>query len=73
LPESIPASLVIDTLKDAFREARASLRAEVEHQQSTPYLGWVLSVADTHQKTVITGLESRAPSARRPSAIATSL
>ena len=28
MPESIPAALIIDTLKDTFREARAALAAE---------------------------------------------
>ena len=29
MPESIPATLIIDTLKDTFREARAALAVEV--------------------------------------------
>jgi sulfopyruvate decarboxylase TPP-binding subunit len=57
MPESIPASLVIDTLKDTFRAARAALAAEVEEAPRTPHLGWVLSVPDTHQKTVLAALE----------------
>jgi sulfopyruvate decarboxylase TPP-binding subunit len=59
MPESIPASLIIDTLKDTFREARAALAAEgytPRHQ----HLGWILSVPDTHQKTVLTALDKEA-------------
>src|SRR6267142_2270472 len=44
MPESIPAPLIIDTLKDTFREARGSSTREP--------LGWILSVPDTHQKTL---------------------
>src|SRR2546426_7859696 len=39
----IPAPLIIDTLKDTFREARGGNTREP--------LGWILSVPDTHQKT----------------------
>jgi sulfopyruvate decarboxylase TPP-binding subunit len=51
MPESIPASLVVDTLKDTFREARGGGGARREP------LGWVLSVPDTHQRTVLTALD----------------
>ncbi len=58
MPESIPASLVIDTLKDTFREARAMLAAEPRGAGPRPdYLGWILSVPDTHQKTVLAALD----------------
>jgi sulfopyruvate decarboxylase TPP-binding subunit len=58
MPESIPASLVIDTLKDTFREARAVLAAEAPGTRSIPpWLGWILSVPDTHQKTVLAALD----------------
>jgi len=49
MPESIPASLVIDTLKDTFQQARGGARREP--------LGWVLSVPDTHQRTVLAALD----------------
>src|SRR5262247_4932262 len=49
MPESIPAPLIIDTLKDTFREARGSSTKEP--------LGWILSVPDTHQKTVLAALD----------------
>jgi sulfopyruvate decarboxylase TPP-binding subunit len=49
MPESIPASLVIDTLKTTFREARGGA--------SPDPLGWVLSVPDTHQRTVLAALD----------------
>jgi sulfopyruvate decarboxylase TPP-binding subunit len=49
MPESIPASLVIDAYKETFREARAGDRREP--------LGWILSVPDTHQKSVLAALD----------------
>ena len=57
MPESIPASLVIDTLKDTFREARAALAAEGYRAPRHGWLGWILSVPDTHQKTVLAALD----------------
>jgi sulfopyruvate decarboxylase TPP-binding subunit len=49
-PESVPASLIIDTFRDVFRaERRGSTRQEP--------LGWILSVPDTHQKTVLAALD----------------
>jgi sulfopyruvate decarboxylase TPP-binding subunit len=57
MPESIPAPLVIDTLKDTFREARAALAAEGWRNPSSPYLGSILSVPDTHQKSVLAALD----------------
>jgi sulfopyruvate decarboxylase TPP-binding subunit len=56
MPESIPAPLIIDTLKDVFKEARAALAKEgvkTRHE----HLGWILSVPDTHQKTVLAALD----------------
>jgi sulfopyruvate decarboxylase TPP-binding subunit len=49
MPESIPASLIIDVYKDTFREARGGARREP--------LGWILSVPDTHQKSVLAALD----------------
>jgi len=49
MPESIPAPLIIDTLKDTFREARGGSARDP--------LGWILSVPDTHQKTVLAALD----------------
>jgi len=57
MPESIPATLIIDTLKDTFREARAALAAEVAEPPKHSHLGWILSVPDTHQKTVLAALD----------------
>jgi sulfopyruvate decarboxylase TPP-binding subunit len=57
MPESIPASLIIDTLRDTFREARAALAAEVAEAPQHQHLGWVISVPDTHQKTVLAALD----------------
>ena len=57
MPDSIPAPLIIDTLKDVFREARAALAAEGWPAPPHPWLGWILSVPDTHQKTVLAALD----------------
>src|SRR5437667_335095 len=57
MPDSIPASLIIDTLKDTFREARAWLAAEVAEPPRHAHLGWILSVPDTHQRTVLAALD----------------
>ena len=57
MPESIPASLIIDTLKDTFREARAARSAEGWAPSPHEHLGWILSVPDTHQKTVLAALD----------------
>src|SRR6266446_8104204 len=56
MPESIPAPLIIDTLKDTFREARAALAAEGVRPRHE-HLGWIVSVPDTHQKTVLAALD----------------
>jgi sulfopyruvate decarboxylase TPP-binding subunit len=56
MPESIPAPLIIDTLKDMFLEARAALAAEGVRPRHD-HLGWILSVPDTHQKTVLAALD----------------
>ncbi len=57
MPESIPAPLIIDTLKDTFREARAALDAEGYRAPRHEHLGWILSVPDTHQKSVLAALD----------------
>src|SRR2546421_13120533 len=57
MPESIPATLIIDTLKDTFREARSALAAEVSEPPRHSHLGWILSVPDTHQKSVLAALD----------------
>src|SRR5215467_5560470 len=49
MPESVPASLILDAYKEIFREARGGRRSEP--------LGWVLSVPDTHQKSVLAALD----------------
>src|SRR5688572_7708180 len=49
MPESIPASLIIDTIKDLFAEERGGTRHDP--------LGWILSVPDTHQKSVLAALD----------------
>src|SRR5262245_65901810 len=50
MPESVPAPLVIDTFKDVFRAERKS------HKRQDP-LGWIISVRDTHQNTVLAALD----------------
>ena len=50
LAESVPAPLIIDTFKDVFRAERAG------HRRQDP-LGWIISVPDTHQKTVLAALD----------------
>ena len=59
MPESIPAPLIIDTLKDTFREARRGTRAPSEP------LGWIPERPDTHQKTVLAALDKGARPPRR--------
>jgi sulfopyruvate decarboxylase TPP-binding subunit len=56
-PESIPASLIVEALKDTFRAARTALAAEVAEPPRHDHLGWILSVPDTHQRTVLTALD----------------
>jgi sulfopyruvate decarboxylase TPP-binding subunit len=55
MPESIPASLIIEALKDTFREARAGSAATSKAARGP--LGWVLSVPDTHQRSVLAALD----------------
>ena len=57
MAESIPAPLIIDTLKDTFREARAARTKEGWGRPAGDHLGWILSVPDTHQKTVLAALD----------------
>jgi sulfopyruvate decarboxylase TPP-binding subunit len=57
MAESIPAPLIIDTLKDTFREARAARAKEGWGRPAGDHLGWILSVPDTHQKTVLAALD----------------
>ena len=57
MPESIPAPLIVDTLKQTFREARERLTREAPGAPTTDRLGTILSVPDTHQKTVLAALE----------------
>jgi sulfopyruvate decarboxylase TPP-binding subunit len=50
MPESVPASLIIDAFKELFRAERNGAR---RHDP----LGWIISVPDTHQKTVLAALD----------------
>jgi sulfopyruvate decarboxylase TPP-binding subunit len=56
MPESIPAPLIIDTLKDTFKDARATLARDGVKTRHD-HLGWILSVPDTHQKSVLAALD----------------
>ncbi|MGH2392890.1 MAG: thiamine pyrophosphate-binding protein [Candidatus Limnocylindria bacterium] len=51
MPESIPASLILDAYRETFREARGSGGVRRDP------MGWVLSVPDTHQKSVLAALD----------------
>ena len=57
MPESIPAPLIVAALKQTFTEARAALAAEAPNAPRPDHLGWILSVPDTHQKTVLAALD----------------
>jgi sulfopyruvate decarboxylase TPP-binding subunit len=50
MPESVPASIIIDTYRDVFRAERAGSRRQDP-------LGWIISVPDTHQKSVLAALD----------------
>jgi sulfopyruvate decarboxylase TPP-binding subunit len=50
MPESVPSSLIIDAFKEIFQgERRGGARPDP--------LGWIISVPDTHQKTVLAALD----------------
>jgi sulfopyruvate decarboxylase TPP-binding subunit len=50
VPESVPAPLIIDAYRDVFRAERRGARRQAP-------LGWILSVPDTHQKSVLAALD----------------
>ncbi|MGH2584144.1 MAG: thiamine pyrophosphate-binding protein [Dehalococcoidia bacterium] len=60
MPESIPAPMIVETLKETFREAGKALAAEAPDPARPSRLGTILSVPDTHQKTVLAALEDEA-------------
>jgi sulfopyruvate decarboxylase TPP-binding subunit len=50
MPESVPSSLIIDAFKEIFQaERRGGARQDP--------LGWIISVPDTHQKSVLAALD----------------
>lgn len=50
MPESVPSSLIIDAFKEVFQaERRGGKRQDP--------LGWIISVPDTHQKSVLAALD----------------
>lgn len=51
MPESVPSSLIIDAFKGIFRAERSGCRRQAP-------VGWVVSVPDTHQRTVLAALEA---------------
>jgi sulfopyruvate decarboxylase TPP-binding subunit len=51
MPESIPASLILDAYRETFRESRGGGGVRRDP------MGWVLSVPDTHQKSVLAALD----------------
>jgi sulfopyruvate decarboxylase TPP-binding subunit len=57
MPESIPAPLIVEALKQTFQDARDALDREAPDASHTDRLGTILSVPDTHQKTVLAALE----------------
>lgn len=57
MPERIPAPMIIAALKQTFAEDRAALVPDGSSPPATDRLGWVLSVPDTHQKSVLAALE----------------
>ena len=57
MPESIPAPQIVEALKQTFREAREALAAAAPSASRPERLGTILSVPDTHQKTVLAALE----------------
>lgn len=63
MPESIPAPLIVEALKQTFREARTAADAGGTDGSRAERLGTILSVPDTHQKTVLAALE-REPAIR---------
>ena len=50
MPESVPSSLIIDAFKEIFQAERRG------HARQDP-LGWIISVPDTHQKSVLAALD----------------
>jgi sulfopyruvate decarboxylase TPP-binding subunit len=60
MPESIPAPMIVATLKQTLGEAREALRADAPNAPLPDRLGTILSVPDTHQKTVLAALEGEA-------------
>lgn len=57
MPESVAAPLMVAAMKQTFAEAREALAGEFPGAPRPGHLGTVLSVPDTHQKTVIAALE----------------
>jgi len=50
MPESVPSSLIIDAFKEIFQAERRGAKRQDP-------LGWIISVPDTHQKSVLAALE----------------
>jgi len=50
MPESVPSSLIIDAFKEIFQSERRGVKRQDP-------LGWIISVPDTHQKSVLAALD----------------
>src|ERR1700693_2188056 len=50
MPESVPSSLIIDAFKEIFQSERRGAKRQDP-------LGWIISVPDTHQKSVLAALD----------------
>ena len=50
MPESVPSSLIIDAFKEIFQAERRGAKRQDP-------LGWIISVPDTHQKSVLAALD----------------
>ena len=50
MPESVPSSLIIDAFKEIFQSERKGAKRQEP-------LGWIISVPDTHQKSVLAALD----------------
>ena len=50
MPESVPSSLIIDAFKEIFQAERRGAKRQDP-------IGWIISVPDTHQKSVLAALD----------------
>jgi sulfopyruvate decarboxylase TPP-binding subunit len=55
--EPVPATAIVEALKQAFREVRAGAAPPPDGESRAP-LGWVLSVPDAQQRTLLAAAEA---------------